>query len=212
MGADHRAFDRIKLEGYDQTHIPWLLPDKKESFQSYARRLAEPILKAKNPMVIGVSLGGMLASEMTSFIPHMRAIIISSVKSPEERSALLKLGRTIPLQRLLPKSFIKKGTWFWGQAHKQIDKSEVDYMIKMFHDQDERFLKWAMINTPLWKGRGDDNRIFHIHGDKDELFPFKKIKDAHLVKGGTHFMVFTRGKEISKIIQDELLRLENGQA
>lgn len=50
----------------------------------------------------------------------------------------------------------------------------------------------------------------HIHGDKDELFPFKKIKNAHLVKGGNHFMVFTRGHEISKIIKTELSRLEEG--
>ena len=196
------------MDGYDQTHISWLLPLRKESFKSYAERLAEPIRKAKNPVVIGVSLGGMLASEMTTFIPQMRAIIISSVKSPEERPTLLKIGRILPLQRLLPESFIKKGTWFWGQAHKQVNKNDFYYFIKMFHDQDERFLKWAIVHIPRWKGRGVHDRIHHIHGDKDELFPFQYIKDAHLVKNGTHFMVYTRGKEVTQIIKTELSRIE----
>lgn len=154
-------------------------------------------------------MGGMLAAEMTSFIPQLRAIIISSVKSPKERSALLKAGRVLPVQRLLPRSFIQKGSWFWGKAHKQVIKKEADYFLKMFQEQDPRFLKWALVQVPRWKGQGDLSRIHHIHGDKDELFPFKRIENASLVKGGTHFMVYTRGREVSKLINVELKRISS---
>lgn len=209
LGADHRAFDNIELDGFEHTHIPWLIPHPKERFQEYARRLAKPILRAENPVVIGVSMGGMLAAEMTTFIPNLRAIVISTVKSPKERSMLLKAGRILPVQCLLPRSFIQKGTWFWGQAHKQVRKVESDYFLKMFQEQDPRFLKWALVQVPRWKGTGDASRIFHIHGDKDELFPIKRIENAALIKGGTHFMVFTRGKEVSKLINEELNRISN---
>ena len=46
--------------------------------------------------------------------------------------------------------------------------------------------------------------IVHIHGTKDNVFPLKHIKNAIEIKGGTHIMILTKAKKISKII-DEVL-------
>ena len=88
LGADHRAFDRIDLAGYEQTHIPWVIPEKNDSMHSYAQKMAEPILAASHPVVIGVSLGGMIASEMTTFVPHLHAIWTCNKKVDSELSLM----------------------------------------------------------------------------------------------------------------------------
>jgi pimeloyl-ACP methyl ester carboxylesterase len=207
LGADHRAFARIKLDGYQQTHLPWIEPTWKDDIHSYARKLAQPILDVENPVVIGLSLGGMIASEMTTFIPHLKVILISSIKSPEERSVLLKAGRTFPIQRLMPPFTMQRMSFIWGFARRRYMKDEVDHMIQMFNDQNDKFLRWAIVHAPKWKGKGDETRIGHIHGTADRMFPIHRIKNPIKVHGGTHFMVFTRAEEISELVLQELNRL-----
>jgi len=209
LGADHRAFDRIKLNGYKQTHLPWIIPETGETMHSYAQKMAKPILATKNPVVIGVSLGGMLASEMTNFIPQMRAILISSIKSPAERSLLLKAGYAFPIQHFISISLLKRMSFLWRWANFKRPTADVNRMLQMFKEQDNRFLKWAMINAPKWKGTGVAERIYHIHGDSDRLFPLKRINSPNVIKGGNHIMVFLRGEEITNLINKELERMQN---
>lgn len=204
LGADARAFARIRLDGYPQTHLHWLVPERGETMQGYAQRLAGPVREAEHPVVIGVSLGGMLASEMTTFIPQMRAILISSIKSPEERSPILKLGRVFPVHGLLPVPLMKRMSFLWTYAKRKYPQEDVKHMIEMFNETDNRFIRWGMLNAPRWKGRGDASRIFHIHGDRDLMFPISRIRGCEVVEGGTHLMVYQRGEEVSQHIRTAL--------
>ncbi|MCF8278399.1 MAG: alpha/beta hydrolase [Flavobacteriales bacterium] len=208
LGADHRAFDRIKLEGYEQTHLPWIIPEWKDTIHTYARKMAEPILKAKNPVVIGLSLGGILASEMTTFMPDLQVILVSSIKSHEERSNILKWGRAFPIQSLMPPNTMKKFTFLWEMAQKKKLKGDGKHMVQMFHDQDDKFMRWAIVHAPKWRGKGDESRISHIHGTADRMFPFRRIKNAIPVQGGSHLMVYLQGDEVTKLILNELIRIE----
>lgn len=208
LGADHRAFDRIKLEGYEQTHLPWIVPEWKDTIHSYARKMAEPILKAENPIVIGLSLGGILASEMTTFMPNLKVILVSSIKSHEERSTILKLGRAFPIQSLLPPNTMQKFAFLWEMAQKKRLKGDGKHMVQMFKDQDDKFMRWAILHAPKWRGKGDETRIAHIHGTADRMFPFHRIKNPITVQGGTHLMVYINGDEVTKLIQQELNRFE----
>lgn len=208
LGADHRAFDRIKLDGYEQTHLPWIIPEWKDTMHTYARKMAEPILKAENPVVIGLSLGGMLASEMTTFMPNLKAILVSSIKSQEERSNILKLGRLFPVQGLMPPNTMQRFTFMWELAQKKRLKGDAKHMIQMFKEQDDKFMRWAMVNAPKWRGKGDETRITHIHGTADRMFPSRRIKNFIPVHGGTHLMVYMKGDEVTKLIQQELNRIE----
>lgn len=205
LGADARAFDRIRLDGYPQTHLHWLVPHAGETMASYAQRLAEPVRKVEHPVVIGVSLGGMLASEMTTFIPGMRAILISSIKAPEERSLILKAGRLFPVHGLIPVPVMKRMSFLWTYAKRKYPEEDVQHMIEMFRQTDDRFIRWGMLNAPRWKGRGDTSRIVHIHGDRDRMFPISRIRGCEVVPGGTHLMVYQRGEEVSGLIRKALL-------
>jgi hypothetical protein len=43
--------------------------------------------------------------------------------------------------------------------------------------------------------------LYHIIGDKDQVFPWEKIKNpTAIIKGGTHIMVFDRADEINQLL------------
>jgi hypothetical protein len=65
---------------------------------------------------------------------------------------------------------------------------------------DKFYLEWSIDRILNWKNNWLHPTIFHIHGDEDKIFPVKKAKPTHIVKGGTHMMVINRAREISKLI------------
>ena len=81
-------------------------------------------------------------------------------------------------------------------------------MTQMFKEQDDKFLRWAILHAPKWRGKGDESRIAHIHGTMDRMFPFRRIKNAIPVHGGTHLMVYVKGDEVTSLIKEELKRIE----
>jgi hypothetical protein len=37
-----------------------------------------------------------------------------------------------------------------------------------------------------------DESVIHIHGDMDDVFPIKYIKECTVVEGGTHIMILNK--------------------
>jgi hypothetical protein len=50
--------------------------------------------------------------------------------------------------------------------------------------------------------------LVHIHGDKDEIFPYKYINGCITVKGGTHLMIVNRYKWFNKYLPEIILKGE----
>ena len=69
-------------------------------------RMCERVIH-KNPILIGVSFGGVLVQEMAKYIDYKKIIIISSVKSNEELPKHMKLAQLTNAHRLLPTQWIK---------------------------------------------------------------------------------------------------------
>ncbi|HLG39082.1 MAG TPA: hypothetical protein VI461_05410, partial [Chitinophagaceae bacterium] len=59
LGGDKRVFSFLDLSFCEPVFIEWIKPLKKESLESYALRLRNQIPE-KNPVIVGVSLGGMM--------------------------------------------------------------------------------------------------------------------------------------------------------
>jgi esterase/lipase len=72
--------------------LDWIDPQQNESLQSYASRLCEKITH-NNPVLIGVSFGGIIVQEMSRIISCKKVVIISSVKSYKEFPIHILLGR-----------------------------------------------------------------------------------------------------------------------
>ena len=64
-------------------------------------------VKHKNPILIGVSFGGILVQEMTKYIKCDKIIIISSIKSRDELSGVMKISKVLGLHRLIPSYLIR---------------------------------------------------------------------------------------------------------
>ena len=81
MAANSSIFEHIQLPDNDfKMHfLEWVIPTKRESLVSYARRM---VLKIEYPNVvlIGVSFGGVLVQEMSKQI-NLRKLIIKNVDS-----------------------------------------------------------------------------------------------------------------------------------
>ena len=80
LGADEKAFAKIKVPGYALQHLLWLTPEKDEALEAYAKRMAKQIPDA-NPILMGLSFGGMLCIEIAKLIPVEKVILISSIPS-----------------------------------------------------------------------------------------------------------------------------------
>src|SRR5690606_34006606 len=108
LGASSLIFEHIKLDEqyYEMFFLEWKIPLKNESLQDYAKRMCDEI-KHENPILIGVSFGGLLVQEMNRIINVRKTIIISSVKCNKEFPTRMKLAKLTKLYKILPTSIIK---------------------------------------------------------------------------------------------------------
>jgi esterase/lipase len=88
LGADHEVFHKLDLPGYELIHIKWVETKKNESLAAYATKLLPQITEA-NPIVMGLSHGGMLALEVSKQIQTEKIISLSSAIGYDEISLVL---------------------------------------------------------------------------------------------------------------------------
>ena len=204
LGADTRIYKNIDLDGYEVIRVSWIEPDKTDTLASYAQKLIFQYHITEKSIVIGNSLGGMIAVEIANVIPIDKTVLISSIKTIDEAPWYFSLFRALPVYKLIPgKSFSKLGPLIKPIFGKMNDGSG-----RLFNDMLAKsspvFLKWAMGAVLYWDNKTIPPNIYHIAGDKDMIFSYKKLKNVILVKGGTHIMVFDRAVEINKILKDIL--------
>ena len=186
-------------------HIYWLDPQKKEPLPTYAARLIEQIDTSKPVVLVGVSFGGMIAQEIAKHISVQQLIIISSVKSPDEFDWKLKIARKTKLHLLAPTPLLKWGNLLTANYFFSVtDKQEAALLRQIVLDTDTKFMLWAIDAIMNWQNPEPLPNIIHIHGTTDRIFPVKPIKNAHLIKGGGHFMIVNKAVEVSELIMKSM--------
>ena len=101
LGADRQAFEKIHLPGqYAIRHLDWIKHKKRESLSDYAKRLAASIDTTKPFALVGLSMGGMIATAMTQFLSPCKTILISSLGCTREFPPLFKTARLLQVHRL----------------------------------------------------------------------------------------------------------------
>jgi pimeloyl-ACP methyl ester carboxylesterase len=219
LGADHRIFTKLQIPDTKLLHLDWLLPkENSEPLDHYARRLAANI-QHESPVLIGVSFGGMMAIEISKHIPVKAVILISSIKSAGELPAWMRffgkcradyLLPSVPLKSIKPLKVIRPIQNYFLGAH----TPEAIAIANEFRDNvDPGYLRWSIRQIFNWKNDWKPERIFHLHGDNDKLFPVNKVKPTHIIPHGGHFMVMSHHEQINQIIGEiyQGLRLNAGQ-
>ena len=103
LAAGPAIFEKINLpsEIFEMHFLEWEIPLENESLTDYAKRICSKIIH-ENPVLIGVSFGGILVQEMTKFVNVRKVIIISSVRSNTEFPRRMKITRALKAYKLLP--------------------------------------------------------------------------------------------------------------
>jgi pimeloyl-ACP methyl ester carboxylesterase len=199
LAASTTIFERIVLpeDAFEIHLLEWEIPLDKESLADYAKRIADKI-KQPNPVLIGVSFGGILVQEMAKYIDARKVIIISSVKSNLEFPRRLKIAKTTKAYKLIPMSLIANieslAKFSFGEKVNQ----RLKLYEKFLSVRDIGYLNWAVEQVILWDRTAVDEDVIHIHGDMDDVFPMKYIKNCTVVKGGTHVMILNKYKWLNE--------------
>src|SRR5690349_7450473 len=108
LGANEKVFAKLDFQGRPFTHLPWLLPDKAESFEDYLSRFAERINQSEEIILIGTSFGGMVAQELARRLKVKKVIIISSIVSEKEFSPLMRWIRLFRIYKIVSYGLLLK--------------------------------------------------------------------------------------------------------
>jgi pimeloyl-ACP methyl ester carboxylesterase len=199
LGADRQAFEKLTLpEKFSIHYLDWIMSRRGETLNDYARRLAASIDTSAPYAIVGLSMGGMIAAAMTQFLKPAKTILISSVGCTEEFPPLLKLARITQVHRLVPAFLFDKPNFFAYLFFGAKSKNEKRIMKYIITNADARFIKWSIGAILNWNNKVRPGTLFHIHGDKDKILPIKYTKPDVVVKNGSHFMVWTKAREVSR--------------
>lgn len=202
LAAGSEIFKNIHLPPSFEVHIlEWLIPERNESLQDYAKRMAFRV-KEEKAVLIGVSFGGVVVQEMERFLNVKKVIIISSVKSRKELPRRMKIASLTKAYKLIPTGLVLSADDLTKFSVGPKSKKRLALYQEYLHVRDKNYLDWALEKMITWSRKEKDAKIFHIHGDQDMVFPIKYIEDCEVVKGGTHIMILNKAREISnKIVE-----------
>jgi pimeloyl-ACP methyl ester carboxylesterase len=206
QGSDERIFAELKPDSeYTFVSIKYPVPEKKTSLKQYARQVSTQIDTTGPYIFIGVSLGGMICTELTETMKPQKTIIISSAKCRNELPFRYKFQKAIPIYKLVPRGLIKGGARMLQPIVEPDRKKNKAVFKSMLRSKDKRYLKRTVAMIITWDRKTFSDKIIHIHGTKDHTLPYRKVKCNYTVKKGSHMMTLTRGSEINGLIH-EILR------
>lgn len=206
LAASSQIFEYLKLpeDRFEVHFLEWLLPTSvNEPLEDYAKRMAV-LVKEKNPILVGVSFGGIMVQEMSKFLNVQKIVLISSIKSNQELPNRLKLIKKTLLYKLFPSKSVSKFETYSMFAFGEFAKKRVDLYKKYLSVRDEKYLDWAVDNILNWKQKNELENVIHIQGTDDHIFPIKHIKNCIPVEKGTHAMIIFKAKTIRNIICEKL--------
>jgi pimeloyl-ACP methyl ester carboxylesterase len=206
LGADERIFCKLQVPGSTFHFIRWIQPRAGENISDYAGRLCNQI-DHDHPIILGVSFGGMMAIELAKVRQAEKVILISSVKSPSELPRWMKLCGRLKFDKILPskplhtirplKALRPVQNYFLGA-----ESEEEKLIANEFRDTvDPIYLRWSINQVLNWRNEWLPQSIYHLHGEKDHIFPLKHVKPTHVIPNAGHFMVMNKYNQISEILR-----------
>lgn len=204
LGADKRVFKYLTLE-HELIPIEWIKPKKRETLIEYSERLIKKyeIGNEEEFGVLGVSFGGLVATEISKLKKPKFTILISSVETRKELTGIMKLVGKLKLIELIPEKLLNPpkivAHFMFGTKKKELLNSIID-------DTDLSFTKWAVRELMLWNNETRLVNLIKIGGTKDKLLP-PKGENTILIENGEHLMIVDKAKQVSEIINEKIKML-----
>jgi pimeloyl-ACP methyl ester carboxylesterase len=203
LGADERVFGFLEFPGYKVNFIKWITPQEHETMEHYASRLRDQVTTI-NPVLIGLSFGGMMAVEVARQMETQKVILIASAKTRAELPFYYRVAGKLRLHKLIPAGFLKRANaitnWVFGVQ----SSSDKELLKQILTDTDPVFLKWAMDKIVHWKNKEQVQNVIHIHGSEDKILPLRYVDCNIVIPGGGHLMTLNKAKEVSEVLRLQL--------
>ncbi len=205
LGADERIFSNLVLpQSIKIKHIGWIPHIAGESLANYTKRLSKQIDITKPFRLVGVSFGGIVATELSKILNPRQIIIISSVAVSTQLPAYFGMMAQGFGNPFFPKPLLKSANpfsyWLFGAATEQSRK----LFKEIISQADKNFLVWDIDKIARWDNKKRAQNLYHIHGAHDKIFPVELVNADYIVKAGGHLMVYDKPAEISKVLAERL--------
>jgi len=207
LGTDGRIFKNLLAQfHFEEVHY---LDYREEicknssGMEDYAKQISKEISHSHDSLIIGLSLGGILATEISKLLPDCKVVIISSIKTEKEAPSIIKIARCLSFYNFVPLWFSRNIVPLLSRIASVTDKEGYHLYRQMLKGWSKQKLKWARKSAVNWKNKAAI-KCLHIHGTRDHIFPHKRIENAILISKGSHYMIMDRADEIADLIKEAL--------
>ncbi len=190
MGADHRMFPDPWSELPNFRAQNWVTTPNLTSIRQLAEAMVAAAGIADGDVLVGCSLGGMVAAEITKLRKIPQLFMVGSAVNKAEVSSWA--ARLHPLADKVPIGWLKKA------AGKLPHEAAI-----MLAEADPEFIRRMCRAIFQWEGLGEtDTHVWRIHGRKDLLIspPGK----CDLLLGGGHLIAMTHARECVAFVEKHL--------
>jgi len=206
LGANSKTFSFLQLNFCTPIFVQWIAPLRNETLEKYAIRLFKESIKDEAAIIVGLSFGGMLTTEICKQYPLVKGILISSNKTSDEFPFWLKIGKYFPAYKYSPKKWAVRYNpmlhWFLGDKKPTTTKLLKEILAKT----DVTFTRWAIEAIMHWENKIAPANIKAVHGTADKLLPYRFVRNAKAVKGGTHLMIMDESEMVSNFLKETITK------
>jgi hypothetical protein len=203
LGADERIFKNLVIPDVTLKHLSWQPFDKGETMASYAMKMFH-LIEEKQPTILGLSFGGMLATEIAKQATVHQTFLVSSVKCKQEFPDMSSFIAFILKTGIVPFSLFTKPNKFLFERFGAITDEEKKLLTAILKDTAPNYLRNAFKMILNWENTIIPPNIKHIHGTHDNILISGYVHPDKWVREGTHMMVWNKANEIANWIKDNL--------
>jgi len=181
MGGDHRMYQDEWLSLQDFIAHDWPAYHGETTLAAVARSICEVNEIDDGDILVGSSLGGMVACEITKLRRIPQLFLVGSAAHRNEVSHLFSVLH--PLINVVPIDLMKGAA---GKIHNDL--------FQMFSASDTSFIRVMSDAIFKWEGLGiTATRVHRIHGMHDWVIPLPEKVDLAL--NGGHLIAMTHAKD-----------------
>lgn len=204
VGCDGRLFDRLDLEGFRVERLEWPAFRLDDDLAAIARRMRSKVDAGRPHVLVGVSMGGMVAQELAVLTKPERVVLISSWTGPQEWTPFVNFAARWHLQGLI-RGWTMRAVWPLKRMLDVRSTANNQLLWDMALKQTAKQLRLGVGAVLRWQGSPWHGPLVRIHGDKDIVTPMRFPVD-HCVQGGKHIMVLENADKVSVLLRDALTR------
>lgn len=213
FALDKRAFDLMRLPRDRYVPVDLIPVIKGESLRAYALRLAGQIGLRAGDIIVGVSLGGMLALEMAEAVEVRGVIIIASATHP--RFIRRRFAVWAPLAPWVPEALIRRIFALIPAIlamQRMLNPEGQALLADIMGKFPPSLLKALPMMILRWPGRSPPAAFRQIHSTGDWLIrPNGDPSTLTLLPGKNHLITVSHPEEVRRLVEEAVEALSRSR-